>query len=115
MSSQTKQIPELEYLYEYIRDLAYIGGLDWDNLTPEKQVDVATKLIEVIKNYINTFMENLYDDSIKKHLQMIIASNFNPKLIKQYPEVAQWLNIAMNGLTQEYINQSNSTNHQDHK
>jgi len=95
-------------IVELVKNLTILSGVDWDKLSEEKQTKVFEVTVQNISNHLNSIIENLPDPSLKKHLDMIIQSKFNPKLIAQYPEVSQWLSLIMQSLISSFINPKES-------
>jgi hypothetical protein len=93
-----------EQMYELVRNIVIVMGVDFDQLTEEQQIEMTAKVLENMAMYLNNIIDSLPDEKFRKHLQMIAASGFNPKLVEKYPEVQSWMEIGMGSYIKFILN-----------
>jgi hypothetical protein len=108
---------DTDNLYDFIRNVVMIRGIDWDQLEEEEQIEFAQSVLIDLGQYINNYIDQIADEDDKKHLRMIIASGINDKLIARYPEIETILQGAMEAyienLTQENPENQTTLNKDD--
>jgi hypothetical protein len=110
--SKLTDVQRLDF-QEFVYTLALKGGLDMDQLSPEKKTELENEVFISMGEYINEFIEEVADEDDKKHIRMMLSSGLNTNLIAKYPKVTQMLEMAMKQLINEFENPSKNNEETD--
>lgn len=90
-------------LYDFISNLAIVGGIDWNRLTDDQKTLVSARILTILSNYLTEYFEQNSNEEDRKHLRMILASGMNQKLVEKFPNVGELISKALKDLVEEVV------------